>query len=42
MYSEIKDMDLIAKEFKYHEHCRKRFVKLEKKPVASVSKIIIF
>ena len=27
MYNEIQDLDLIAKEFKMHEHCRKAFIK---------------
>ena len=27
MYNEIEDLDLIAKEFKMHDHCRKTFLK---------------
>ena len=27
MYNEIEDLDLIAKEFKMHDHCRKIFLK---------------
>ena len=31
LYAEIKDLDLIAKEFKYHEHCRKNFTRKRKR-----------
>ena len=31
LYAEIKDLDLIAKEFRYHEQCRRDFVRPEKK-----------
>ena len=27
MHNEIEDLDLIAKEFKMHDHCRKTFLK---------------
>ena len=27
MYEDIKELDLIAKEFKMHDHCRKSFLK---------------
>ena len=30
LYAEIKDLNLIAKEFKYHEHCRKNFTRKRK------------
>ena len=30
LYAEIKDIDLIAKEFKYHEHCRRNFTRKRK------------
>lgn len=30
LYFEIKDADLIAREFKYHEHCYKEYARKEK------------
>ena len=30
LYAEIKDLDLIAKAFKYHEHCRKNITRKRK------------
>ena len=37
LFIEIKDLDLIAKEFKFHEHCRRNFLRRKKIARYSVS-----